>query len=79
MSNLEIAKKIIKRNYNYANCGIFSTMNIVGDPMEELYNENGLSIDICFEWAYFEVFGLSESEFEELEEYYHSLAKDSRF
>jgi len=41
--------------------------------MSTLYDEDGLTIDICYEWAYFEVFGLSDSEFEELERYYEEI------
>lgn len=54
-----------------ANCGIFNTRNIVGDSMEEIFNNDGLKIDICRLWKYFEVFGLSDDEFEELEKFYH--------
>ena len=31
MSNLEIAKQIIKENYYRGNCGLFDTRNIIGD------------------------------------------------
>ncbi len=71
MSNLEKAKEVIKEYYYYADCGIFSTRNIVGDPMETIYNDNGLTIDICYEYSYYEVFGLSDEEFKELCKYYH--------
>lgn len=73
MANLEIAKKIIKRNYSIADLGIFHTRNICGDIMFNVYDKNGLTIDICREWAYFEVFGLSDNDFKELVEYYNSL------
>lgn len=74
-NKLEIAKKIIKENYDDANCGIFNLRNLVGDYMETIYAENGLYIDICYNWAYFEVFGLSDEEFEELEKYYKKLGE----
>lgn len=79
MDKLEKAKEIIKENYKYADCGIFNTRNIAGDSMETIYEEwygddDVLIIDICYGWAYFEVFGLSEEEFDELEEYYETLA-----
>lgn len=73
MNKLEIAKRIIKENIEDARCGIFDTRNIVGDTMETLYNSDGLTIDICYFWMYFEVFGLTEEEFEILERYYNSL------
>ena len=79
MDKLEKAKEIIKENYEYADCGIFNTRNIAGDSMETIYEEwygddDVLTIDICYGWSYFEVFGLSEEEFDELEEYYETLA-----
>ena len=73
MSNLEKAKAIIKENFEDADCGIFDNRNWTGDPMEMLYKGDGLRIDICMRYSYFEVFGLSEDEFEKLEEYYHEL------
>ena len=33
-------------------------------------------INICYSWSYFEVFGLTECEFAELEEYYEKILKD---
>jgi len=75
MNNLEKAKEIVKEYYNVANCGIFSSRNLVGDAMSTIYDDKGLTIDICYGWAYFEVFGLSDAEFEELENYYNSLAE----
>lgn len=73
MSNLEKAKEIIKAHYSDAECGIFNSRNIVGDVMETIYKGEGLTIDICYGYEYFEVFGLSGEEFEELEDYYCSL------
>ena len=76
MNNLEKAKEVIKEHYEWAGCGIFSTRNCAGDIMTTIYNENGLTIDICYYWSYFEVFGLSEDEFIELTIYYHSLGAE---
>ena len=75
MSKLEIAKKVIAKYINDARCGIFDTRNIVGDFMENIYESEDLIIDICYGWAYFEVFGLTDSEFVELEKYYKSLLR----
>ena len=73
MNKLDIAKKIIKENYKNADCGIFDTRNIVGDSMTTIYRGNELTIDICYDYAYFEVFGLSDDEFNELERFYNEL------
>lgn len=70
--NLRIAKEVIKNYIEDARFGIFNTRNIAGDPMEVIYCEDGLTIEICYYYGYFEVFGLSE-EFKELKNYYVSL------
>lgn len=73
MSNLDKAKEIIKTFYKIAKCGIFNTPNTAGDYMETIYEGEGLTIDICYYYSYFEVFGLTNVEFEELKKYYDSL------
>lgn len=75
MDRLEIAKKVITKNIDKARCGIFDTRNMVGDKMDTIYVSEGLIIDICYGWMYFEVFGLTDSEFVELEKYYKSLLR----
>ena len=70
---LDIAKRIIKEHYDEARCGIFDSRSIVGDPMNSIYDDGELSIDICYYWSYFEVFGLSNDDFTELLEFYNSL------
>ena len=75
MSDLEIAKKVITENIEDAPCGLFDTRNFVGDYMENLYSSPGLNIDICYGYAYLEVFGLTDDEFLELHKYYESLIK----
>lgn len=76
MNKLDIAKKIIEQNYEYADCGIFNTRNIVGDTMTTIYSDDELTIDICYDYSYFEVFGLSDDEFNELERFYYTLEKE---
>ena len=73
MSNLEKAKEVIKEYYNEAKHGIFDSRNSVGDHMTNIYYEDGLIIDICYDYCYFEVFGLSVEDFDELASYYASL------
>lgn len=76
MNNLEKAKVLIKENYSVANCGIFDSRNLIGDVMSTIYEGEGLTIDICYDYAYFEVFGLSDADFEELKMYYYSLGEN---
>lgn len=73
MSNLEKAKTVIKENFKEGDCGLFNTRNTAGDQMTTIYEEGELQIDICYYWSYFEVFGLSHSEFDELSAYYNHL------
>ena len=75
-SNLDIAKEIIDEYFDIADCGLFNTRNLVGDPMTTVYNANGLTIDVCYHYSYFEVFGLSADEFKQLEKYYNQKCKE---
>lgn len=75
MNNLEKAKEIIRANYNDARYGIFNSRNLIGDEMKTIYEGDGLTIDICYDWGYFEVFGLNDAEIVELETYYNSLGE----
>lgn len=74
-NNLEKAKEIVNTYYSSAAYGIFNSRNIVGDVMDTIYEGEGLVIDVCYGYSYFEVFGLSDVEFEELERYYDSLSR----
>lgn len=75
MTKLEKAKEIIETFYKYADCGLYNTRNIVGDRLDILNSDNGLTIEICPGWAYFEVFGLNGDEFYELKEFYRGLGE----
>lgn len=70
---LEMAKEVIKQNIDSGSLGIYNTRNDSGDHMFSLYEEDGLEINICYYYEYFEVIGLSDEEFNELTEYYESL------
>ena len=76
MSNSEKVKKVkevIKKHISDARCVIFSTRNIAGDCMHNIYDDGEVAIDICYFWEYFEVFGLTDEEFSEVEKYYEKL------
>ena len=72
-SKLDIAKKIIEEQWKYYQCGIFNSRNIIGDYMCTIYDDNVLVIDVCDDYAYFEVFGLTQKEFDELSDFYDKL------
>lgn len=75
MRKVDIAKRIIKENFVHGACGLFDTRNLVGDLMTTIYEEDGLTIDICYDWSYFEVFGLNSEDFKELSMFYGALKK----
>lgn len=75
MNKLEKAKEIIKANFKCGSLGLYDERNWAGDPMANIYNNNGLIVDICYKYEYFEVFGLTDKEFSELIEYYESLCE----
>lgn len=78
MNKLNEAKRIIKKYYDKAECGIFDCRNFAGDSMNTIYQKDGLIIDICYYWAYFEVFGLTPAEFEELKNFYYDLGRNRK-
>lgn len=51
---------------NYPNIQAFNTKNLVGDPMETVYNEDGIRVDYCYFYNYIEIFGLTQKQFESL-------------
>ena len=73
MNKLEKAKEIIKKNFSSCDCGLFNTRILVGDSMSTIYDEDGLTIDVCYYYSYFEVFGLTDEEFAELKKFYANL------
>lgn len=44
----------------------FDTRNVVGDPMETIYEADGITIDYCEGYDYLEIFGLSDEEYRSL-------------
>ena len=73
MSKVEKVKEVIKEHIDYARCGIFDCRNYIGDSMTTIYENDDVQVDICYYWAYFEVFGLNDDEFKEVEKYYDTL------
>ena len=71
-------KKIIKLFYNPEfKGGLYNLRNVVGDKMTNIYKSKNIQLDICYEYDYFEVFGLTDEEFKDLQNYYSNL--ESRY
>lgn len=73
-TKLEKAKEVIRNNFHHGLYGIYNTHRIYDDEMTTIYHndELQLTIYICYEWEYFEVFGLLQGDFEQLENYYYN-------
>lgn len=48
--------------------GIFNGKNLLGDKMTTIYSADSIKVDVCYDGDYIEVFGLSASEFEDLQD-----------
>ena len=68
-------KQIIKERYKDASCGLFNTLNCVGDTLGTIFNGKYFTLNICLNYEYFEVFGTTDKEFTELEKLYDSLGE----
>lgn len=69
----EMVKDTIRDYQREARCGMYNTRNVVGDSMMNIFEGNYFKIDICFRYEYFEVFGCTDKEFNELKEFYYKL------
>lgn len=72
----EKVKKLIKENYDDADCGLYDTRNIVGDYMVNIFDGKYFTLDICYYYSYFEVFGATSEEFAILKTIYNNLEKE---
>ena len=63
---LEKVKEVIKETYGNYSCGIYNTRNVVGDYMEVLYSGKYFTLEGCYGYSYYELFGTTEEEFEEV-------------
>ena len=71
-----VVKDIVKKHIDDFRCGIFFTRNLANDLMETIYDDGEVQIDVCREWAYFEIFGLNNNEEKEVEEYYNEVIQN---
>lgn len=71
--NFKIALQLVQDNIRFASCGIYDTKNTMGDNMDLLHAEGEFQVWICYQYQYFEVFGLPDDEFAILEERYKEL------
>lgn len=72
---LSQVKRLIKQYYDAGCHGLYDCRNLVGDVMESLFMGEYFRLDICYQYCYFEVFGATAQEFEELEKFYNGLGE----
>lgn len=68
-------KSLIKEHFSDADSGMFFISNIVGDKMTTIFGGDIFTLDICYYGSYYELFGCTESERKEIEDYYEKLRK----
>lgn len=73
MDKLEKAKEVVNKHVKDARLGIYNTRNLVSDDMTVIYDDGELRVEICYPCMYFEVFGLTSDQFEELKRFYKRL------
>lgn len=74
MERIEKVIEFIKKEFG-ENIQIFDTRNIVGDPMETVYHEDGIMVDSCYRYCYLEVFGMTPEEKKKM----HKVFKGASF
>lgn len=65
MNKIDKLKKFLNEEFK-EKIQAFNTRNIIGDPMCTIYDEDGITVDMCYEWSYIEIFGLTQQQFEDL-------------
>lgn len=71
-------KGVILKYIEAAKHGIFFTRNIAGDLMTNIFRQDGIDVDICYDYEYFEIFGLTKEEQIEIERFYCHLNESWR-
>ena len=67
-------KKFIASTYEKYDCGMFYSRNTVGDKLSVIYTDKkGRRVEGCEDNSYYEVFGLTQEEQDELTKYYNDI------
>lgn len=79
MNTLVEIKTIIDLWGKQCDCGIFDCHSCTNDPLRNVYMTNDCSVDVCENYKYIDIVGLSKDDFEKIENYYnrnYSCLKD---
>lgn len=66
-------KNVLKERILEGGCGIFDCRGWTPDPKCTIFNEDGVIVDICHGYEYFEILGLTDEEFKLVADYYQKL------
>lgn len=70
---LKKVKSLIKKYYVDGDGNLFNSRNAFEDLMCNIFRGEFFTLDICFDYHCFEVFGTTEEEFQELKNFYNNL------
>lgn len=76
--SLQIAMNVIYKYINFGDCGLYDNHNCVGDAMRTIYEDDNITIMLCERHNYFEVFGLTDEDFDKLHDFYNDLRGGNR-
>lgn len=70
--NLQDVKDFLERKFSYG-VQCYDSRNTAGNPMENVYEKDGVTIDYCPGWDYIEIFGLKTNDFDDIKAFLTSL------
>lgn len=65
MNKIDKLKKFLNEEFK-EKIQAFNSRNLVGDRIYTIYDEDGITVDMCYEWNYIEIFGLTQRQFKDL-------------
>lgn len=71
----EEIKAVLLANITDVPFGIYNEHRPTGDDTYRLFERGGAIVNIYYTYEYFEVLGLSDDAFDEIEEYYDAIRK----
>ena len=65
MNKIDKLKKFLNEEFKEKILA-YNSRNLVGDRIYTIYDEDGITVDMCYEWNYIEIFGLTQQQFKDL-------------
>lgn len=59
MNKIDKLKKFLNEEFKEKILA-YNSRNLVGDRIYTIYDEDGITVDMCYEWNYIEIFGLTQ-------------------